>query len=79
MQTEVNYDLLSRSDSMKRMTIKNMDNEFGIAAGEVDDKTKINRIQRKMQNKRSRKLDQQTSSCQSCEQTCALFWYIQLL
>lgn len=28
MQTEVNYDLLSRSDSMKRMTIRNMDSDL---------------------------------------------------
>ena len=63
MQTEVNYDLLSRSDSMKRMTIKNLDNEFGLATGDIDDTNKLNHIQKKMQNKRSRKLEQQSSSC----------------
>eukprot|EP00347_Sterkiella_histriomuscorum_P020655 403336974 len=88
MQTEINYDLLSRSDSMKRMTIKNLDPHkstvtddggiVGLGSGSMSGKRfesadKLNRIQKKMQNRRTKKLDQQVNSCQSCEQTCSIF------
>lgn len=43
MQTEVNYDLLSRSDSMKRMTIRNMDSELQVGVDDEETK-KMNRI-----------------------------------
>ncbi|CDW71875.1 UNKNOWN [Stylonychia lemnae] len=75
MQTDVNYDLITRTDSMKRMTIQALETDK-VDANESPDKKKekqLNRIQRKMQNRRSRKMDQQVNSCQSCEQTCIIF------
>jgi hypothetical protein len=55
-QTELNYDLLSRSDSMAAMTVQSLQTE-----GEQ----KRGTIHQKMKGKRARKMNANTS-CEGC-------------